>query len=313
MSVLPISPSGSPSPPRRRASSAWRRNRAYVVGLSPTAVLLALFFVAPAGWAIFASFTNRALLGAAAREPRFVGLENYRKLFSDPELGTVLLNSLAFVVGSAMIGQFVLGLALALLLDHAEARRYRLTPLVYAAVLLAWVNPSVIAGFQWVAMFDFYYGSLNEFVGWFGVAPVNWLGDYPMLSVIIVNVWRGTAFAMLIFLGALRTIPPQVYEAARIDGAGAARRFWDHTLPNLRHIAVLVLLSVTMSTFGTFILIQTLTNGGPGNQTETIALYAYHQAFRDYDIAYGSTIAVVMLAINFAFAGIYLRVSRPKV
>ena len=313
MTAVPVAPHDTPGPPRPNRSTAWRRNRAYVAGLSPTAVLLALFFVAPAGWAVYASFTNRALLGVAAREPRFVGFENYRKLFSDPDLATVLLNSLAFVVGSAMIGQFLLGLALALLLDHAENRRFRLTPLVYAAILLAWVNPSVIAGFQWVAMFDFYYGSLNEALNRFGFASVNWLGDYPMLSVIIVNVWRGTAFAMLIFLGALRTIPSQVYEAARIDGAGAARRFWDHTLPNLRHIAVLVLLSVTMSTFGTFILIQTLTNGGPGIQTETIALYAYHQAFRDYDIAYGSTIAVVMLAINFAFAGFYLRVSRPKV
>ena len=104
-----------------------------------------------------------------------------------------------------------------------------------------------------------------------------------MLSVIIVNIWGGTAFAMLIFLGALRTIPTQIQEAARVDGARAWQRFWDHTLPNLRAVAVLVLLSVTISTFGTFIMIQTLTNGGPGIQTETISLYAYHTAFRSYE------------------------------
>ena len=302
-----------PPPVIRRRWSAWRRNRAYVVGLMPAAILLALWFVGPALWGFYASFTNRALTGRNARFPEWVGLENYRRLFDDPDLATVFLNSLVFVVGSAMLGQFVLGLALALLLDHAEARGYRLTPLVYGAVLLAWVNPTVIAGFQWVAMFDFYYGSLNQVLTFVGLPRVNWLGEAPMLSVIVVNVWRGTAFAMLIFLGALRTIPTQIYEAARVDGAGAGRRFWDHTLPNLRHIAVLVLLSVTMSTFGTFVLIQTLTNGGPGNQTQVIALYAYETAFRGYEIGYGSTIAVVMLAINVAFATVYLRVSRPKV
>ncbi|MGI8643591.1 MAG: carbohydrate ABC transporter permease, partial [Thermomicrobiales bacterium] len=142
---------------------------------------------------------------------------------------------------------------------------------------------------------------------------INGIGEFPMLSVIIVGVGCGAVFAMRIFLGALRTVPDQVYEAARVDGAGALRRFWDHTLPNLRHIAVLVLLSLTISTFGTFILIQTLTNGGPAGQTEVIALYAYNTAFRAYQIGYGSTIAVMMLVINFIFAAFYLRSARPKV
>ncbi len=310
---VPLPDAGAPARPFPRRRAAWRRNRAYLAGLTPTAFLLALFFVGPAVWGVYTSFTNRALTGIDARNFRWVGLENYRYLLDDPDLPTVLFNSLVFVVGSAMLGQFVLGLAMALLLDHAEHRGYRLTPLVYAAVLLAWVNPTVVAGFQWVAMFDFYYGSMNRALGWVNLGPVNWLGEAPMLSVIVVNIWRGTAFAMLIFLGALRTIPTQIYEAARVDGAGAGRRFWDHTLPNLRHIAVLVLLSVTMSTFGTFVLIQTLTNGGPGLQTETIALYAYNTAFSSYEIGYGSTIAVLMLAINFVFAAAYLRVSRPKV
>ena len=301
-----------PAPLPGQRTRAWQRNRAYVLGLLPAAFLLALFFVGPAIWAAYASLTNRALVGIDAANPRFVGLDNYRRLFDDPDFTTVILNSLFFVVGSAMLGQFVLGLAMALLIDHAEHRGYKIATLGYAAVLLAWVNPTVIAGFQWVAMFDFYYGSLNRSLNAVGLPSVNWLGGAPMLSVVIVNIWRGTAFAMLIFLGALRTVPTQIYEAARVDGAGAWRRFWDHTLPNLRYIAVLVLLSVTISTFGTFILIQTLTNGGPGIKTETIALYAYHAAFRSYEIGYGSTIAVVMLLINLVFAMFYLRVARPR-
>jgi multiple sugar transport system permease protein len=242
-----------------------------------------------------------------------VGLDNYIRLFSDPDFGRVILNSVVFVIGSAIIGQFVLGLLLALLLDHAQRRGFLATSLVYASVLLAWVNPTIIAGFLWVAMFDYYNGSLNSGLQLLGIGPVNWLGQGPMLAIVIANTWRGTAFVMLIFLGALRTIPTDIYEAARVDGAGPFRRFWDHTLPLLRPIAALTLLSVTIATFGTFILIQALTNGGPALQTEVIALYAYHEAFQNHAVGYGSTIAVVMLALNFAFAAVFLRWSRPRV
>jgi multiple sugar transport system permease protein len=292
--------------------SSFRRNRLYVAGLSPATFLLALFFVGPALWALASSFTNSALVGIDAANPRFVGFDNYVRLFHDPDFAQVILNSVVFVVGSAIVGQFVLGLALALLLDHAERRRFRTRNLVYFAVLLAWVNPTIIAGFLWVAMFDFYNGSLNVALSHLGHAPIDWFGQAPMLSVVIVNTWRGTAFVMLIFLGALQTIPSDIYEAARVDGASAIRRFWDHTLPMLRPIAALTLLSVTMATFGTFILIQTLTSGGPALQTEVIALYAFHQAFGAYAIGYGSTIAVVMLSLNLGFAIVFLRWSRAR-
>jgi multiple sugar transport system permease protein len=294
---------------RRRGSG---RNRLYLAGLTPAAILLALFFVGPALWALVASFTNRALVGIDAANPRFVGLGNYQHLFGDPDFARVIINSVVFVIGSAIIGQFLLGLGLALLLDHAERRGFIATNVVYAVVLLAWVNPTIIAGFLWVAMFDYYNGSLNVGLTHLGVGPVDWFGQAPMLSVIIANIWRGTAFTMLIFLGALRTIPSDIYEAARVDGANALRRFWDHTLPLLRPIAALTLLSITMATFGTFIVIQTLTNGGPALQTEVIALYAFHEAFQAHAVGYGSTIAVVMLGLNLIFAVLFLRWSRAR-
>ncbi|HEY8437119.1 MAG TPA: sugar ABC transporter permease [Candidatus Limnocylindrales bacterium] len=288
------------------------RNRLYLAGLSPAVFLLALFFVGPALWALVSSFTNRALVGIDAANPRFVGFDNYVRLFSDPDFVRVIVNSVVFVIGSAIIGQFVLGLLLALLLDHAQRRGFVATGVVYAAVLMAWVNPTIIAGFLWVAMFDFYNGSLNTGLHVLGIGPVNWLGQGPMVAIVVANTWRGTAFTMLIFLGALRTIPSDIYEAARVDGAGAFRRFWDHTLPMLRPIAALTLLSVTIATFGTFILIQTLTNGGPAFQTEVIALYAFHEAFQNHAVGYGSTIAVVMLTLNLAFAIVFLRWSRAR-
>ncbi len=138
----------------RAVSALLARDRAYVAGILPAAALLALFFVGPALWALYSSLTNLALVGIDAANPRFVGLANYVRLFSDPDFRVVLRNSVVFVVGSAIVGQFVLGLGLALLVDHAERRGWRMGAVAYAAVLLAWVNPTLIAGFLWVAMFD---------------------------------------------------------------------------------------------------------------------------------------------------------------
>jgi multiple sugar transport system permease protein len=290
-------------------------NGSYVLALLPALGLVALFFVGPAMWAVYASFTNMALVGADAANPHFVGLANYLQLFRDPDFLTVMRNSVVFVVGSAVVGQFLLGLALALLLDHAQQRGLKGGNLVYAAVLLAWIDPSLIAGFLWAAMFDFYYGSLNVALKAIGLTPQNWLGDQAMLAIIIANTWRGTAFTMLIFLSGLKTIPAEIYEAARVDGAGAWRRFWDHTLPNLKYIALLALMNITIATLGAFILILGLTGGGPGIKTEVLSLYAYHTAFQAREIGYGSSIAMIMLLINFVFAGAYLwlfRVERTR-
>ncbi len=289
-----------------------RESRGYALGLLPGAFLVSLFFIAPAIWAIYASFTNMALIGSGAANPHGVGLQNYLNLFRDPVFVTSIVNSIVFVVGSAVIGQFVLGLLLALLLDYTEKAHIPGGNLVYAAVLLAWVNPTIIAGFLWVAMFDFYDGSLNMALHFVNLPPVDWLGKAPMLSVIIANTWRGTAFTMMVLLSAIKTIPASLYEAAEMDGASAWRQFWDMTVPELRYIVLLVLLNITIATFGAFILILTLTNGGPGTATEVISLYAYHTAFNSYEIGYGSAIAVFMLLINLAFAGVYLIVLRPK-
>jgi multiple sugar transport system permease protein len=287
-------------------------NGPYIVALLPAVALVALFFLGPALWAVYASFTNMALVGADAANPRVVGLANYARLFKDPDFFAVLRNSVVFVTGSAIVGQFAIGLGLALLLNHAEHRGFRGGNLVYAAVLLAWVNPTLIAGFLWAAMFDFYFGTLNTALKALNLAPQNWLGNQAMLAIIVANVWRGTAFTMLIFLSGLKTIPQEIYEAARVDGASAWQRFKDHTLPNLKYIALLALMNITIATLGAFVLILGLTGGGPGIQTEVLALYAYHTAFQAREIGYGSAIAMIMLAINFLFAGLYLRVFRVE-
>jgi multiple sugar transport system permease protein len=287
-------------------------NTPYLLATLPAALILALFFVLPAVWAIYLSFTDKALLGFDATGTHFIGLDNYRALRDVADFNKFLWNTVVFVTGSAVIGQTGLGLTLALLLHHATGRGYRLSHLAYAAVLVAWISPPVFAGSVWGGIFEYRHGLLNTALGKAGLGPIDMLGQYPMLSVIIADVWRGTAFAMVIFLGALQTVPRTIYEAARVDGAGIWQRFWDQTLPSLRHVIALVLLTTTLVTMGSFLLILILTNGDPGYQTETIALFAYHRAFVQYEIGFGAAISVLMLAMNLLFAALYLRLARVK-
>ena len=156
----------------------------------------------------------------------------------------------------------------------------RLGSVAYAAVLVAWVSPPAFAGAIWGDIFAFRHGVLNAALGSIGLGRVDMLGEHPMLAVILADVWRGTAFSMIIFLGALQTIPRGVHEAARLDGASAFQRLRDHTIPLLSHIGAIVLTMTTITTMGAFMLILLLTNGDPAYQTETLALFAFHARFR---------------------------------
>lgn len=248
-----------------------------------------------------------ALIGKAARHLQFIGFQNYIRLFQDPSFSTSIVNSIWYVVGSAIIGQFLLGLALALLLEYTKSRGIRSGSAVYTTVMLAWLTPTLVIGFEWVAMYDYYYGTLNSFLDLLGIHKIHWLRDFPMLSVIIASVWQGTAFSMLVFISALRTIPLELYEAAKIDGASFWQSIRNITLPLIKNIAIVILLNITMITFGIFLLILTITSGGPGLKTTTLSLYTYQIAFQHYRIGYGCSISMVLLAINLIVGVFYLR------
>lgn len=297
------------SPSSHRGANA-RRELPRLAMLAPALLLMTLFFLLPAAWVIYASMTDRALLGLGARETSYIGLDNYRRLLDSPDFPKVVRTTVVFVFGSAVIGQTGLGLLLALLIDHANTCRSRLAPIAYAAVLLAWLVPPTFAGSIWGAIFEYRHGPLNALLRSLGFEPIDMLSGHAMLSIIIADTWRGAAFSMVIFLGALQTIPAQIYEAARVDGANAFQRFRDHTLPTLSHLIAIVLMTTTMATMGAFLLILIMTNGDPTYQTETIALFAYHRAFVSYEIGFGAAISVVMLALNLAFAAVYLRIAR---
>jgi len=294
------------APPIKKRKGA---QRPYVVAITPAAILLAAFFVFPALWVIYTSTTSLSLTNFSAGA-QFVGLENFRRLWHNPDFPKFVKNTIVFTAGAAMIGQTVGGLAIALLIHHAQIHKHKLAPVAFTAVLLGWICPPALAGFIWAGIFDYRKGMLNTALTTVHLPRVDMLGDFPMFSVILVESWRGLAFALIIFLGALQSIPQQVYEAAGIDGATAWMRFRDQTLPAMRHVIALVLLVTTITTIGSFLMILILTNGDPAYATETIALHAYHQAFTLFDIGYGAALSVVMLLMSFVFAVVYLRVAK---
>lgn len=280
--------------------------------MTPASALLVALFVAPAVWAIYVSMTDLALLDASARNPRFIGLDNYRRLWRDPDFSLYLKTSAVFVLGAAIVGQSGVGLLLALLLRHAWSIGARLADLAFAALLAAWISPPLLTGFLWGRLVDSRDGVLNAMLESFSIAPIDLLGDHALATVILVEAWRGMAFAVLLYLGGLSVAPRDIYEAAQVDGAGPVTRFVTLTAPLLRPTIALTLIMTTVSAAGSFLPILVLTNGDPGRQTETLALFSYHRAFQFFEIGFGSAISVVLLSFNTLCAGVVLLLARER-
>ncbi|GAB2654599.1 sugar ABC transporter permease [Saccharopolyspora gloriosae] len=293
-------------PAARRRGAAVSR---WLLPMAPAVLLLGLFVAGPILWSGYVSFTNAALTGAAATDPEFVGLENFRRLFADPALWHSAWVTVVFTVGSAVIGQNGLGLLIAVLTRH---RNRLLRNTVGIAVVSAWVLPELVAAFALYAFLN-PEGTLNALLGAVGLNEQDWLYSAPLLAVILGNVWRGTAFSMLVYQAALSEVPTELAEAAEVDGAGALRRFWHVTLPIIRRSVLTNLMLVTLQTLGVFTLIYVLTAGGPGDATQTLPLLMYDEAFELDEIGYGATISLVLLAVGALFAVVYARTLREEV
>ncbi|WP_328473336.1 sugar ABC transporter permease [Actinoplanes sp. NBC_00393] len=274
-----------------------------LIPLLPALVLLLLFFAGPMLWSVYIAFTNTALSGAGAVE--FVGLANFERMVNDPAFWHSIWLTLIFVVGSAVIGQNTLGLLLALLM---RGRNRVSRTLVTGLVLAAWAVPETVAGFCWYA-FLHRTGTLNELLQHVGVQQ-NWLYTAPMVAVIFANVWRGTAFSMLVYDAALSDVPPDLLEAAAIDGASGWQKLRYVTLPLIRRSIVSNLMLITLQTLAAFGLIFVMTGGGPGTASQTTPLYMYEQSFKFYELSYGTAMALVLLLVGALFSVIYLRLIR---
>jgi len=294
-----------PSAGRRRRHAG--RTLIRVLPLAPAVLLLVLFMAGPVVWSLYGSFTNAALTGPNAQDPQWIGIDNYTRLLQDPDFPHSVWLTVVFVLASAVVGQNVLGMALALLMSRAGPA---VSAVIGGVVVAAWVLPEIVAAFVMYAFFTG-EGTLNQLMGLVGVEGPNWLFAAPMFAVILANIWRGTAFSMMVYRASLDDVSPEIVEAAQIDGAGPAQRLFRITLPVIKNSIATNLMLITLQTLSVFTLIFVMTAGGPSNRSMTLPLLAYEEAFNFLDVGYGTAIATVMLVVGAVFSVVYIRMLRP--
>ncbi len=277
------------------------RPRLLLALLAPALLLFALLTLYPlARVALLAFFeTDHGFAGA-----RFVGFDNFVELAEGRAFRRAAWNTLAFAV-MATVAEVLLGLGLALLLDRA----FRGRRLVTIVLLAPYVLSTVVVGALWRAWFHYDVGFLNTVLRGVGLPGLPWLFD-PSLAlpaIALADIWQATPFCFLILYAGLRSIPPDLHDAARVDGAGAFARFRDITLPLLAPYLLIAALMRTLDSFKLFDKVYAMTGGGPGNATETLSMHVHRLAFRFFDVGMASAAALVMVLVAGVLAAAYAR------
>lgn len=280
-----------------------RRSYTWLYFLFPSIAVMLVFFIYPILLTFYYSFTNLALTGESAKELKFVGLDNYVRMFGDPTVRVSIWNTLVFLIGSAVVGQQVLGFIIALLMKRKN-KTYR--RLIGTVVLAGWVTPEIVCA---LCLYSFFgdEGTLNAILGIFGISAVTWLYTVPMLTIILANIWHGTAFSMLVFQAALDDVPKEIEEAALVDGASRWKILTTIILPYIKGTITTNMMLVTLQTLGVFGLIYAMTGGGPGNATTTLPIFMYNQAFINYQLGYGTAISMLLLIMGIVLSLFYIR------
>jgi len=294
---------------RIKLSTKARKNLTILLFLTPALALLTLWIIIPVVWNICLSFTDKALVGEKAKEFGFVGLTNYAKILKDPSFHHSLNITLKFTIVSAIIGQLLVGLLLAVLLY----REIKGSAMFSAFGLLPLAVPEVVFAFMWISMLaSGELGTLNRMLGLFGIKSIAWLREYPLTSIIIANIWRGITFAAILFMGALRTIPREVFEAAEMDGATGYKKFIHITLPMIKFIILFFLLMTTITTLNLFGSVYAMTRGGPGSATEILGIYTYFKAFKYFEVGLGAATCLILLSITLVFGIVYVKLLKVR-
>ncbi|MCX4624214.1 carbohydrate ABC transporter permease [Streptomyces albogriseolus] len=278
--------------------------------VAPAVVFMLLFFGYPLVRNVVMSFQHYTPKTFFTGEAPFNGADNWSSVFQDALFGKALWHTLLFTAGS-LLGQFCIGLALAVFFN----RRFPLGGVLRSLILLPWLVPMVVSGIVWRRILDQDTGVLNTFLDTLGLGGhTPWLTspDMALLSVILVNVWIGIPFNMVILYGGLQEIPKELYEAASLDGASAWRAFRSVTLPLLKPVITVVLVLGFMSTVKILDLILALTDGGPADATQTLGTLTYQNSFVELDFGAGAVVGNVLILISAVFAVFYLRANRTE-
>lgn len=277
------------------ASAFRRRERRFAFALfGPAFVLLLLITTAPLVYLAWNSLLKLDM--SMPWLSGFAGLANYTRMGADPRFWNSLTLTLVYT-GTTVALQVTVGLSLALLVLQIPKGQ----GLLRVAAILPIVLAPVVAGLFWRSLVlapDF--GLVDLVTRALGLGSHNWLGDpqLALVSVIAIHTWQWTPFAFLVFLATLATLPPDVYEAARLDRASAWQRFTHLTLPLIRPAVIMVVILRLMTALSAFAAIFAATGGGPGSATEILNLYAYRTSFTELNVGYGSALAMVLLAVT---------------
>ncbi|MCO8244878.1 MULTISPECIES: sugar ABC transporter permease [unclassified Haladaptatus] len=272
----------------------------------PAVLFLLTFRLYPLLEAIRMSFTNMNLIQPSYH---YVGFEAFTRVVSAPSFWTMARVTVIFVAISVVL-QIVLGMILALAINHGVKKHLYGSVTTRVAVLSAWVIPGIVIGILWkIMLIETNYGIVNYFLVQSGFHVVSFLSDpqIALLSTIAANTWRGTAFSMIMLYAGLQQVPQHLYDAARVDGAGPLERFRYVTLPQIKPVVFINLVLITIYTLNTFDMIMSLTGGGPGHATEVLALFMYDEGFKQFNLGQAAAVAVMMLAVNVVMTVIYMR------
>jgi multiple sugar transport system permease protein len=271
--------------------------------LAPAFLLLAAVVIYPIIELILTSFSENKLTEPWLAKP-WIGFDNYAKALGDTRFWEAALHTLLYIIVTVP-GAVVLGLGLALLAN----KPFRVKWPVRLGLLLPWALPLVFSGliFRW--FFEFQQGLVNNALIGLGLPPVAWLTQEgpAFFAVCIAIIWKTSSFAALVLLAGLQTIPRSLYEAAEVDGASTFQQFREITLPMLRPAIVVALIFRTITAIQTFDIPYAMTNGGPGNATETLAMYIHKTTIDFLDLGYGSALAVLMFIVSVIATSFYLR------
>src|SRR5580700_7820857 len=260
-------------------------------------ILLILVLVAyPAGYAVYLAMLNKGMT-------RFVGLGNFAFLFGRDTFWMVVYQSCLFAI-TAVIFKAIIGFVVAHFVHNIPTKGQRKWR---GMLLVPWVIPPAMSTLAWLWLFDPSYSAFNYTLAFFGIGPIPWTGDaaWARFSVILVNVWYGAPFFMIMYLAALKSVPDQLYEAASIDGASAWQKFVHITLPMMRNIIAITVLFSLIVTFANFDIVQIMTAGGPRNMTHVFATYAFILGIRSGDLPLGAATSLFMFPI-LAIAAIFI-------
>jgi len=260
--------------------------------LIPACAYLVIWRIAPLGFTIFLSFTSWDFMRAAM--PTVIGWANYGKLFLESQFYHSLKVTLIFT-GAALALESSIGIGIAILLDREIRGKSVWRSLITIPMMLT----PVIVGTMWYILFHQSIGPINYFLKVMGIIPPNWLGDrrIALFSIVAADVWQWTPFIFLLALSALQTVPKQLYDAAKIDGASGTQIYWYVSLPVIKATLLIAVLLRSMDALRIFDKIFVMTGGGPGVATESLSVFIYRTAFQFFKMGYAASMVVVFLII----------------